>query len=511
MTGTRAAIPKRIGTRGAAVVAAVTLLVIGLPMTSHAATQAVTIRDNRFEPQEVHIDPGDSVVWTNQGNRVHDVNADNRSFRSPDLRRGQSYSHTFNEEGFFYYFCSFHGARRKVGMWGLVVVGNPDPSSDPYRDLGGGEQDARKKLVVPRDFPTIQKAVNKARPGSTIVVRPGVYRTKVIVQDKRDLVIRGVDRFRTILHGQDRRDNGIVVDGSRNIRVKNLTVRNYLGNGLFFNNTVGYTAARIDAIKGRTYGIYAFNSYDGVIKDSFAWGSGDGGVYIGNCLNCSAIIDNVTAKYNYLGYSGTNATGVVIRNSLFARNAAGVVPNTLPTEDFGPNRGTLVYNNVVRNNNYATVPAAGFSDNPIGIPIGTGIWFAGIENNMAMDNIVENHKSFGILVSQSVDESLPINNTVINNLVKNSDIDGDGRGWDLAWDGTGESNCFSNNRFEGESGPPDIETVYACANRPFPGVPYPPVQAYLAESITNSQTREQKEPPEPKRPKCQRGAPGCHH
>ncbi|MDQ4065616.1 MAG: right-handed parallel beta-helix repeat-containing protein, partial [Actinomycetota bacterium] len=318
------------------------------------------------------------------------------------------------------------------------------------------------------------------------------------------------DRFRTILHGQDKRQNGIVVDGTRNVRIMDLTVRNYKGNGIYINNTVGYTVNRVDAIKGRTYGVYAFDSVDGVIKNSFAWGSGDGGFYIGQCLPCSAVIENVVARYNYLGYSGTNATGVVIRYSRFTNNAAGVVPNTLPTEEYGPNRGTLVYNNIVRNNNYATIPPAGFSEFPIGIPIGTGIWFPGVENNVARNNVVENHNSFGILVSQSVDEALPINNMVIGNRVKNSDADGDGRGWDLAWDGTGESNCFSENRYKGPTGPPEIETVYACARRPYPGVPYAPVQAYLAEWAARGQTREWEEPPEPNRPKCQKGRPGCN-
>ena len=499
----------RLSRRAVALAALGALAVVGLPVSSVAvASRAVAIYDNRFNPRQIHVEPGDTVVWTNQGGRVHDVTADNGSFRSDDLQRQETFSHTFRREGFYYYHCTFHGSRRKIGMWGLVVVGNPDPDTDPYKDLRSRPHAARPKLVVPRDFPTIQAAVDRAKPGSTILIQPGVYEARVVVQTP-DLVIKGVDRFRTILHGRDKRSVGITVDGTRNVVVANLTVRNYLRHGVFFNNSKGYTVNRVDAIKNRTYGIYAFDSYDGVIKNSFAWGAGDGGVYVGQCLNCSALIENVTAKYNYLGYSGTNATGVVIRNSLFARNAAGVVPNTLPTEELGPNRGTLVYNNVVRNNNYATVPAAGFSDNPIGIPIGTGIWFPGVENNVAMHNVVENHKSFGILVSQSIDESLPRNNMVVDNRIMNSDIDGDGRGWDLAWDGTGESNCFSRNRFEGESGPPDIQTVYACANRPFPGVPYPPVQAYLAESVSNSQTRDQKEPPEPKRPKCQRGRPGC--
>ena len=97
-----------------------------------------------------------------------------------------------------------------------------------------------------------------------------------------------------------------------------------------------------------------------------------------------------------------------------------------------------------------------------------------------------------------------MNNSVLSNRIKRS-----GK-WDLAYDGTGANNCFSGNVFTGESGPPDIETLYDCANRPFPGVPYGPVQSDVVSAIALGYTREQKEPPEPKRPKCQRGRRGCH-
>ena len=43
---------------------------------------------------------------------------------------------------------------------------------------------------------------------------------------------------------------------------------------------------------------------------------------------------------------------------------------------------------------------------------------------------------------------------------------------------------------------------FDCANRPVVGVNYPPVEAYVAASLCCPQTREQKEPPEPNRPKC---------
>lgn len=472
-------------------------MVLGLPATSHGATQQVQIRDNRFDPEEIRIDPGDTVVWVNQGARVHNVTSDERGeFSSPNLDPGDTYQHTFNEEGYYPYFCSLHGGRGGVGMTGVVIVGNP-----PLPDDQDGEKDARPKLVVPDDFPTIQKAVNAAKPGSTVVIKPGVYKTAVTVETN-GLIIRGVDRFRTILHGEDKRNNGFVVDGADRVTIKNLTVRNYLGNGIFYNDSTNYLISKIDSIKNRTYGIYAFDSYHGVIKDSFGWGSGDSAFYIGQCLHCSALIENVHSEKNYLGYSGTNATGVVIRGSTFVRNGAGIVPNTLPTEEFAPNRGTIMLNNLVKNNNYENIPAAGFSES-VGIPFGTGIWFAGILNSVARNNTVVGHKRYGILITPSIDgNSVPENNRVYNNKISKSGI------YDLAFDGGGANNCWKANAFK-TSGPPDIETLYNCDNRPFANAMYGPVLADVAAQTSNTQTREQKEPPEPDRPRCQVGAPGC--
>lgn len=482
----------------------VAALIAVAPAPARAASQTVAVRDNSFNPEEVQIQPGDSVVWNyDQGRNRHRVQSDkNGQFDSGDMTpsSNRTFTQEFEEEGYYPYFCRYHGGRGGAGMSGLVIVGDPEgpkPGEEPV-----GEKDERPKLIVPKDFPTIQRAVDAAKPGSTIVIRPGTYREAVVVKTSR-LIIRGVDRFRTILHGGDNKGNGFVVDGAHDVTIKNLTVRNYLQNGIFFNDATGYVAEGIDSIKNRTYGLYAFNSYDGVFRNSFGWGSGDSAFYIGQCLGCSALIENVHSEMNYLGYSGTNATGVVIRDSTFVRNGAGVVPNTLPTEELAPNRGTTILNNVVKDNNYENIPAAGFSET-VGIPFGTGIWLAGVHNNIAKRNVVTGHKRYGVLITQSIDEeSLPMNNRVRYNFIRNSGM------YDLAWDGTGANNCFYGNDFTGETGPPDAETLYACPNRPFAGVLYPPVQADVAASISNTQTREQKEPPEPRRPPCQRGAPGC--
>ncbi len=475
------------------------LVLLGLPPApSQGATTTVSMRDNRFTPQEVRIDPGDTVIWVNEGARVHDIKSDEQGeFRSGDMQPGDTYQHTFTEEGYYYYHCTYHGASGHVGMWGVVIVGNPPP---PDQEVG--EKDDRPKLFVPDDFPTIQKAVDAANKGTTIVIRPGEYREAVVVTTPH-LVIRGVDRFRTVLNGQDKRVNGFTVDGTHHVTIMNLTVRNYTGNGIYFVDTKYYTANKIDSIKNRTYGLYAFNSYYGVFRNSYGYGSGDSAFYIGQCLGCGALIENVKSVKNYLGYSGTNATGVTIRDSVFARNGAGIVPNTLPTEELAPNRGTFMYNNLVKNNNYSKIPPKGFSET-VGIPFGTGIWFAGIENSVARNNVVVDHDRYGILITPSIDaDSLPKNNTVTYNVIRNSGM------YDLAIDGGGEDNCFSFNDFS-TSGPPDVETLYACSARPFANAPFGPVITDVTASLSGSQTREWEEPAEPKRPRCQKGKPGCN-
>lgn len=467
------------------------------------ASARVEVRDDRFEPKRVRIDPGDSVVWTNQGRNRHTVTADDGSFDSGDMQTGESFSRRFRKEGYYYYHCVYHGSGGKTGMWGVVIVGDPPKSADPYAGRPERKQ-VRPRIVVPDDFPRIQQAVDEASPGTTILIKPGVYKQKVIVKTD-NLIIKGLDRFRTILHGQDKRSNGFIVDGARNVRIKNLTVRNFSENGIFYNNSKHYLVARVDSIKNRHYGIYAFDSYNGIIKDSFGWGSGDSSFYIGECMGCGALLDNIYSAWNSIGYSGTNATGVTIQNSVFEKNGVGVVPNTLPTEDLGPNRGTFIFNNLIRNNNNSEVPPAGFFET-IGMPVGTGVWLPGVDNNAVRRNIIRNHDRYGVLITQSVHEdSLPENNRVRRNLISSTGV------YSLAWDGTGWDNCFRGNKFEQETGPPEAQDVYNCANRPFMGAPWAPVQAEVAYAITiENQTRETREPPEPKRPRCQKGAPGCN-
>ena len=105
------------------------------------------------------------------------------------------------------------------------------------------------------------------------------------------------------------------------------------------------------------YGIYAFDSGDGLIEHSYASGSADAGFYIGQCDPCQAVITDVVAEWNGLGYSGTNSSGgIYLVDSVWRYNVAGIVPNTLDTELLPPFHDVTIAGNLVHDNGNAEAP-----------------------------------------------------------------------------------------------------------------------------------------------------------
>ena len=106
------------------------LLALTLPSFSAAggggchtsATQGkgtdVQIADACFTPTILHIDPGQSVTWTNTDPFVHNVTA-NSWGHFDDLLQGHSFTATFQDAGVYPYACTYH-----PGMSGAVVVGD---------------------------------------------------------------------------------------------------------------------------------------------------------------------------------------------------------------------------------------------------------------------------------------------------------------------------------------------------------------------------------------------------
>ncbi len=308
-------------------------------------------------------------------------------------------------------------------------------------------------LHVPADYQTIQAAVNAAKPNDLVLVSPGVYHEAVHVTSP-DITIRGVDRNGTVLDGQSQLPNAFTVNAN-GVVIENMTAHHYLGNGFFWQFVYGYRGSYLTAWDNGDYGIYAFGSVYGEFDHDYASGSPDSGFYIGQCFPCDAIITNVHSEWNALGYSGTNAGGsLVLQDSEWDENGAGILPNTLDTEKRPPEHGATVINNYVHDNGNADAPSFALERPALGV----GIGMPGGDLNYVANNRVENNSTYGILVSATIDANLWLasGNVIEHNQVKGSGIA------DLALGGpSGANNCFADNQ-AATTLPPLLEVTHAC-------------------------------------------------
>lgn len=74
-----------------------------------AKDHAVSISDIKYDPKEIKVKKGDTVVWTNEDDRDHTVTADDgKSFDSGNLNTGGKFDHKFDKPGRYKYHCDYH-------------------------------------------------------------------------------------------------------------------------------------------------------------------------------------------------------------------------------------------------------------------------------------------------------------------------------------------------------------------------------------------------------------------
>lgn len=428
----------------------------------------VTMMDNAFHPPVIKTFKGGKIRFVNEGNNPHNAISVDKSWTTETsygnsaMFRGAQTDVVFPEDGVFPYFCSFHSSPDgKVGMTGVAVIGNA--TFNPQTNVSKSKISKVWSGItrkVPSGYPTIQNAVDAATPGDLILVARGVYKEEVVVTTP-SLIIRGEDRSETIIDGEFLRGNGIMVVGADGVSVENITTRNATLNGVYWTGVKGYRGSYITAYNNGDYGVYAFDSTDGLIEHSYGSGSPDSGFYIGQCNPCNAIVYDVIAENNALGYSGTNASGnLYLLSSVWRKNQLGIGPNTLDRELLPPQKSIVIKKNLVYDNNNLDAPSK-----KLEIPsIGNGIGVLGGLENIVDGNVVFNHNNYGILVTMNIDENLWISN---HNQIRNNTVFSSGRG-DMALSGpVNVGNCFENNSYH-VSSPPMLETMQGCGALRYP-------------------------------------------
>lgn len=304
-------------------------------------------------------------------------------------------------------------------------------------------------IRVPLDAPTLKAAIARAAPGDTIVLGPGRYPGgDVVPAAKHDITIKGSDRNRVLLDGDNVRKNGIVVraDG---VALLNMSARNFRENAFYWHDADRYRGSYLTVWNVQGYGLYAEDGRVGRFDHDYVSGAADAAYYVGDCRPCAATIDSVVATLSAVGYSGTNSTGVVIRDSVWTRNGAGIVPNSYANDPNPPEGRATIVGNMISGSGRAAVPIhtalAGF--------IGVGIAIAGGNDNVVRRNRVTGSEKYGIAVfptaryvtfAPNAQEPgppwRPRGNVISGNVVHGSGVA------DLALaTGVGSGNCFRSN------------------------------------------------------------------
>jgi hypothetical protein len=314
-------------------------------------------------------------------------------------------------------------------------------------------------------YSSIQGAVDAAAPGDWVLVGPGVYHEKGTAEagvsiTKPGIHLRGWDRNRVVVDGTNagaaqpcssdpaRQDfnagagrNGIEVTKVDGTYVENLTVCNYLsspggeqGNEIWWNGGDGsgqigmgtywgnYLTATSTFYGGPDtpmgeYGIFVSNADGpGSVTQAYASNMADSAFYVGACPDCNTTLDQVHAENSALGYSGTNSGGhLVIQNSEWDLNEAGIVPNSLNNDDAPPPQSglcpgsttqscTFIQHNHVHDNNNPNVPGSGIAG---AAPVGAGIEVSGGSFDTVRDNTVDHQGGWGIVVHDFPDSETP--------------------------------------------------------------------------------------------------------
>jgi plastocyanin len=140
-----------------------------------SATTTVSITATGFVPEDVRVQPGDTVTWKNNDNQPHSVVSDTGLFKSPTITPGQTYSRQFGIESSY----SYHDGTKasstgtvnvlarnvSIGLTRLRVV-----YKNPVRIFGSIPNDATGEVVTLHFTPYRQAPFTK-----NVVTEQGTY------------------------------------------------------------------------------------------------------------------------------------------------------------------------------------------------------------------------------------------------------------------------------------------------------------------------------------------------
>jgi predicted lipoprotein with Yx(FWY)xxD motif/plastocyanin len=89
---------------------------------SAAQTVTISVKNFAFDPKELTVSAGTTVVWHNEDSVGHTVTSDTGLFDNPLPSGGADFQFTFSQPGTYAYYCRPHGGPGGKGMSGVITV-----------------------------------------------------------------------------------------------------------------------------------------------------------------------------------------------------------------------------------------------------------------------------------------------------------------------------------------------------------------------------------------------------
>ncbi|MFF4575569.1 nitrous oxide reductase family maturation protein NosD [Streptomyces sp. NPDC001410] len=264
---------------------------------------------------------------------------------------------------------------------------------------------ARTLTVHPGE--SIQKAVDAARAGDTVLVQAGTYHESVTVKTS-GLTLRGVGPRTVIVPPPAKKaapspkaavgcvegGKGICVIGLRDkpvadVTVSDLKLTGFSRVGLWSMATDHLTVQRVRAEKNGQWGISQEHSTRGVFKNNVARDNGDAGLYLANTTmsekgatdSRGLVVDGNTLEGNRNGLTVLRLRNLTVQRNYMTGNCTGMI---VIGDENKPRAGALTVseNYVLRNNKYCAKTAR--------LPFvqGSGIVLSGAESVLLTHNMV---------------------------------------------------------------------------------------------------------------------------
>jgi parallel beta-helix repeat protein len=351
---------------------------------------------------------------------------------------------------------------------GLPVVSHLTPKSPggstpaTAATSGAGQETAaqhqpQRQPTVWRINPgeSIQAAIDRSSPGDTIEVRPGVYNETLLV-DIDGITIHGVKENgrAPVLDGQMRLTDAVIAS-SHNFTVENLTVKDYVNNGITVHGGQNATFRDLEVHNAGLYGVYPVECKGVLIERVLATGIKDAAIYVGQSRDI--IVRDCEAHDSVTGIEIENSVHALVENNYAHDNTGGILVFLLPNNPSKVGSDTTVRKNRIVNNNHQNF---GDPTSTVGkVQPGTGLLIMAADRTTVTDNEIRGNNSFGIAVvglavafpkGKTFDVgAIPEGNRIFGNRMSENGRNPGGMvrelgavNVDLLWDGSGWDNSF---------------------------------------------------------------------